>query len=261
MKKFFTEVVVLTKSYNIFDFKDWLDYHLNELKFDHCHVFDNESFVDVEKLCSSFQEKITYEKIIGWPNQYALYNRYLNNETRAEWVLTIDDDEFLWMKNFKHVNDMIYHYQQKWPDMVKLSVRWKSMFPNNPNEERKTSLMDFCKNDNEKLADLFPGGNKPVKTFVKTDSKIEFSILKQNQTHNPIVDGKPSYMCNGEKFFGNWFYGPYTDNELRLLHYQYKSKKEWEWKCLNRISASDKTTYKKFINIPEKMMLIEKNEQ
>lgn len=241
-KKYLTEVVLLTKSYNLQDFKDWLHWHLDIIGFDCAHIFDNESSVDIKSICDEYGDKVTYEKIEGWPNQYALYNRYINNESPAWWVLPIDDDEFLYMKNFTKVNKMILHYQTKWPDMCKLSIRWENKFPKNPLDSRKTkSLLEFCTISNEKWAKLFDGGNKPVKTFVKTSYNI-FYDLTTGQTHNPIIENKLSYMCNGNLLKGNWYIGPDTDTDLKLLHFQFKSKEEWIWKCRNRKRVSMKDT-------------------
>lgn len=256
-KIYFTEVVLLTKTYNLQDFKDWLHWHLDVVKFDHAHIFDNESSVDIKSVCDSYGDRVSYEKVVGWPNQYGLYNRYINERSRAWWVLPIDDDEYLWMKNFSNVNDMILHYLKKWPSMNKLSIRWKNMFPANVNEERgNRSLMEFCKNTNEEWAKLFDGGNLPIKTFVLTTRHIHYS-LETAETHNPIIEGKESYMCNGVRVKGNWFRtGPFTDNDLRLLHYQFKSKKEWIWKCnnRNRVSMKNGRLYNKCReNIWEKM--------
>lgn len=111
------------------------------------------------------------------------------------------------------------------------------MFPEDPLAERgNTSLMDFNTTENEQWANLFMGGNKPVKTFVRTTAKIDYSEQNQNQTHNPINNNQKSYMCNGERLFKNWYHGPETDNDLKILHYQYKSADEWRWKCKNRLA-------------------------
>lgn len=96
-KCYLTEVVLLTKSYNPQDFKDWMHWHLDMIGFGHCHVFDNESSVDIKSVCDSYGDKVTYELVKGWPNQYALYNRYINNESPAWWVLPIDDDKSYWL--------------------------------------------------------------------------------------------------------------------------------------------------------------------
>ena len=113
MKLYLSEIVLLTKSYNLEDFKDWMSWHLNTCHFDHIHVFDNESTVDIKSVCESYGDRVSYELIKGWPNQYALYNRYINNENKAWWCLPIDDDEFLYMKSFDNVNYMLLHYQEK----------------------------------------------------------------------------------------------------------------------------------------------------
>lgn len=240
VKKYLTEVLLLVKSRNLQDFSDWLKWHIEKIGFDHCHIFDNESSVDIKSICDKYGDKVSYEKIVGWPNQYALYNRYINNESPAWWVLPIDEDEFLYMKNFDNVNKMVLYYQSKWPDMTKLSVRWKNMFPDDPLAKRTDEhIMDFCKNSNESWAILFDGGNKPVKTFVKTTNQILYSVDKK-QTHNPITENNQSYMCNGERLVGNWYTGINTDNDLKILHFQYKSKDEWEWKCNNRSRVSMK---------------------
>ena len=240
-KKYLTEVVLLTKSYNLTDFQDWLHWHLDIVGFDHCHIFDNESLVDIKSVCDKYGDRVSYEKIVGWPDQYNLYNRYINNESPAWWVLPIDDDEYLSMNGFKNVSEMIVKYQKLWPDMNKLSIRWKNMFPNDPLAERgERSLLDFCKNTNENWAKLFDGGNKPVKTFVKTTNRVLYDV-NTNQTHNPISLNRPSYLCNGERLVGNWYNGPDTDSEVRLMHFQYKSKKEWIWKCNNRNRVSIKS--------------------
>lgn len=243
MKKYLTEVVLLTKSYNLQDFKDWLHWHLDIIGFEHCHVFDNESSVDIKSVCDAYGEKVSYELVKGWAKQYDLYNRYINNESSAWWVLPIDDDEFLWMKNFDNVNEMILHYQDKWKDMNKLSIRWLNMFPEEPLAERNNrSLMDFCTNSNETWANFFDGGNKPVKTFVRTTNRIIYSE-KTAETHNPINDNKMSYLCNGQRLKWNWYKGPSNDNDLKLLHFQYKSAKEWLWKCKNRLAVYGKKPF------------------
>jgi hypothetical protein len=238
-KKFFTEVVLLTKSYNLQDFKDWMHWHLDIIGFQRCHVFDNESSVDIKSVCDGYGDRVTYELVKGWPNQYALYNRYINNESPAWWVLPIDDDEFLWMKSFTNVNQMLLHYQRKWSDMNKLSVRWENKFPKNPNARRGTmSLMDFNPVTNEQWATLFDGGNKPVKTFVNTLQPVSYDIVT-GETHNPR-NGVASYLCNGARLNGNWYYGIQDDYELKILHYQYKSMEEWIKKCISRIDAGVK---------------------
>lgn len=129
-RQYLTEIVLLTKSYNLQDFKDWCHWHLNIIGFDHIHVFDNESSVDIKSICDTYGNKISYEKIIGWPNQYELYNRYINNESKAWWVLTIDDDEFLYVsdKYVHNINNVLLNISidKKWN---KIAIGWRNLFP------------------------------------------------------------------------------------------------------------------------------------
>lgn len=253
-----TEVVLLTKSYNLQDFKDWMKWHLEIIKFDHVHIFDNESSVDIKSVCDSYGDKASYEFIEGWPNQYALYNRYINNESPAWWVLPIDDDEFLYVsEKYKHnVNTMILTLQEKWPDMMKLSVRWRNMFPLEFTEVRTKSLIEnatgWSNEACESLHDMWRQDNRYIKTFSKMTCKYHWGIhcdrKIDNSGHNPVAIDKPfdivPYMCNGSKLsYKQASVNVYnTENDdVFLAHYQFKSNSEWKMKCTSRKSAASKT--------------------
>ena len=237
-KQYFSEAILLTKTYNINDFSDWLEYHLSDIKFHHIHVFYNESPANIKQVCDKYRDRVSYQLVKGWVNQYSLYNTYVNTTSKSWWCLPIDDDEYLWMKNFDDVNKCLLHYSRMFTDITKLSIRWKNMFPINPLSMRgNKSLRDFNTISNETWANLFVGGNKPVKTFVLNTGSVEYSEAKGNQTHNPINGGIPSYLCNGQRLVGNWYYGPNTDDDLKILHYQYKSAAEWIWKCRHRLTV------------------------
>ena len=97
MCKYFSEVMLLTKSDYPEELDCWLHWYLNILGFDHIVIFDNESPIDIQSVISKFpQDKIEYRFIPGWPNQYKLYTDYLK-ESKAQWVIPLDDDEFLYI--------------------------------------------------------------------------------------------------------------------------------------------------------------------
>lgn len=161
-KKYFSEILLLTKCRNKKDFIDWIEYHLN-IGFDNIVVIDNESEVEIKSVCEQYG--LEYHYIEGFPDQYARYNEYVNS-SKSLWVLPIDDDEYLYMRDFTNVNDMLKHFQEKFPDMNKLAIRWKNMFPKNPYLKRgDMSLMDFCTESDEDMAKLFKAGNEPVKNI------------------------------------------------------------------------------------------------
>lgn len=245
-----SEVVLLTKSYNLQDFKDWLHWHLDIIGFDCCHIFDNESWVDIKSICDSYGDRVTYELITGWPNQYTLYNKYINNKSSAWWVLPIDDDEFLYIgdKFHNNVNEMILTLQDKWPDIKKFSIGWRNMFPLEYTEKRTKSLIenatgwsDFvCK----QLYPIWRQDNRWVKTFVKTTATWYWG-MPHNGGHNPTYNctnnNVGSYLINGKKIYDDWINPPCACDDLFIAHFQYKSNIEWIMKCRERKSAANKT--------------------
>jgi hypothetical protein len=66
-KKYFSEILLLIKSTNINDFKDWLKWHLDTIHFDHIVVFDNDSTVDIKSICDK-DDRIEYHVVHDFPN-------------------------------------------------------------------------------------------------------------------------------------------------------------------------------------------------
>lgn len=254
-KKFFTEVVLLTKSYNLQDFKDWMHWHLDIIGFQRCHVFDNESSVDIKSVCDSYGDRVTYELVKGWPNQYALYNRYINNESPAWWVLPIDDDEFLYVsdKYKNNVNMFLLANSKAHPDWCKVCVGWRNMFPEKFTETRTNLHMvlnatGWC----NEASEVWQAGNRPVKTMINTVYKYDFADRDgKHRTHDPFVIpiDKPGYTINGECIVNSWQKVPTPSNaDLILYHFQFKCNSEWRYKCTKRKSAATQIDWK---NHPE----------
>lgn len=249
MKTKFTEVVLLTKSYNLQDFKDWLHWHLDIIGFDCCHIFDNESSVDIKSVCDSYGDRVTYELIKGWPNQYSLYNRYINNESPAWWVLPIDDDEFLYVGDKYHnkVNEMILTLQDKWKDMVKLSIGWRNMFPMEYTVNRTKSLIENATGwSNEVCQKIYPlwrQDNRWIKTFTKTVTNKWYWGLPYNGGHNPTIGNGSvkSRTIDGRFLTGDFIMPCCNTDDLFIAHFQYKSNDEWVMKCTKRKSAANKS--------------------
>lgn len=249
-----TEVVLLTKSYNLQDFKDWMHWHLDIIGFDCCHVFDNESSVDIKRVCDSYGDRVTYELVKGWPNQYALYNRYINNESPAWWVLPIDDDEFLYIsdKYNNSVDDLMLSVFEEHKDWNKLCVGWRNLFPKEFTEERTNEhLVLNATGWSDQASMVWQVGNLPVKTFVKTTQKYEWSDRIGHSTHDPLVNGRyaPGKTLYGIEVRNSWQVRPTPDNaDAILYHYQFRCNSEWKYKCAKRVSAGCKTFNK---NKPE----------
>lgn len=255
-KIYFTEVVLLTKSYNLQDFKDWMHWHLDIIGFDCCHIFDNESSVDIKSVCDSYGDKVSYEFIKGWPNQYILYNRYINNESPAWWVLPIDDDEFLYVSKKYDYNINKFLLGNKFikeNNVHKLCIGWRNLFPQTFVEKRTKSLIENATAWSNEACEIWQSGNCPVKTLVWAGQKYDWADRDgMHKTHNPFTLDKNenSYTLNGEIIRHSKQAKPTTGEEdLILYHYQYKSNEEWVWKCKTRKSPGSRTWQKDF---PEK---------
>lgn len=254
MKTKLTEVVLLTKSYNLQDFKDWLHWHLDIIGFDCCHIFDNESSVDIKSVCDLYGDRVTYELIKGWPNQYALYNRYINNESPAWWVLPIDDDEFLYVsdKYNNNVNEMLISVSAQHNDWNKICVGWRNLFPKEYTEERTNEhLILNATGWSDQASMIWQVGNLPVKTIVKTSQKYDWTDRIGHSTHDPLINGKyiPGKTLYGIEVKNSWQIKPTPDNaEIILYHYQFKCYKDWYYKCTKRKSAATTADWK---NHPE----------
>ena len=254
-----TEVVLLTKSYNLQDFKDWLHWHLDIVGFNHSHIFDNESSVDIKSVCDSYGDKVTYEHVKGWPNQYALYNRYINNESKAWWVLPIDDDEFLYVSDKYHnnVNEMLMTVSSQHNDWNKICVGWRNLFPKEYTEERTNEhLILNATGWSDQASMVWQAGNLPVKTFVKTTQKYEWTDRIGHSTHDPLIKGNyaPGKTLYGTEVKNSWQIKPTpNDADIILYHYQFKCYNDWYYKCSKRKSAATTTDWKNHPEVYKKL--------
>lgn len=253
-KIYFSEVVLLTKTYSLQDFEDWLFWHVNVVNFDHVMVFDNESTEDIKSVCEKYGSKVTYKLIKGWPNQYELYNKYVNEESRAWWVLTIDDDEFFYVsERFNHnVNDVLMYLYEEHPDWTKLCVGWRNLFPKKFTEQRLDKhLIVNATGWSDEASEIWQAGNKPVKTFVKTTRNYQWCRKNGLHTHDPMVNGciMHGHTINNVPVKDGWQVEPTPSNsDLIIYHYQFKCNAEWVYKCKKRKSAASKYDWK---NRPE----------
>ena len=260
-KIYLTEVVLLTKSYNLQDFKDWLHWHLDIVGFNHAHIFDNESSVDIKTVCEEYGDRVSYELIKGWPDQYNLYNRYINNESKAWWVLPIDDDEFLYVsdKYENNINTFLYtNTFIKDNNIHKLCIGWRNLFPSYFTEKRLNNniILNATGWSNEACS-IWQDGNEPVKTIVWLGQKYEWADKPGlHKTHNPFTVGKDekSFTLNGEEILRCKQQNATKGTEdLIIYHYQYKSNEEWINKCKTRKSPGSKYFKKDYPDIFKKL--------
>jgi hypothetical protein len=237
------------------DMNEWLNWHLNRCHFDNIHIIDNDSAFNLKSICEQYSGKVSYEAIHGFPRQYAIYYDYVNNRSTAEWIMPIDDDEYLELSNeFSSVEEAISYYQNIMPDMEMLSVRWKHLFPVKFKSERTGAVLDYCTREHLTLACSFHRfGDRGVKTIVHRTGKVHYQEGSEivNRGHIPLHEKAAfSYGFDGRKMIENSFgmIPQNTENEkIRLIHCRYKGYSEYLNKYIRNecVKISDKAPHPK----------------
>jgi len=250
--KYKTEAMLLTKYLNPDDLREWLDHHLNVCKFDRIHVFDNESSYDVKSICAEYGDRVTYELIEGQAYQYRLYDSYIECRSNAEWIMPLDDDEYLDIGDFDSIYDGIMYYRNKFPHMDMLAIRWKHLFPKKFKEERTGKVLDYCTEENPELAKKFMWlGDGTVKTVVRRYGKIHYEETWENPCgghvpKNSVFMG--ALLCDGRNIQGVGIPDcPYAldDERMRIIHCRYKGPSDYAEKMSTAMTVSDSVQRKK----------------
>lgn len=250
--KYKTEAILLTKYLNEKDLTEWLDHHINYCKFEHIQVFDNESNYDVKSICEKYPN-VDYELVEGKARQYKIYNDYIENHCKAKWVMPIDDDEYLTFSDeFGSIYDAISYYENKFPHMNMLAVRWKHLFPKKFHTERTGKVLEYCTEENPELAKTFMHlGDGTVKTIVKRYGKIHYEETCENPAGGHVPKNSTFYgalLSNGQSVTGcGILEAPkeLEDEKIRLIHCRYKGYTEYKEKIKDVITISDKNHHKK----------------
>jgi len=252
------ETICLTKYTNEVDMREWLEWHLNRCHFNHIHIMDNESNYDLKSLCEEYKDKVSYEFVTGIPRQFVLYDNYINNSSTADWVIPIDDDEYLEFSNeFNSVNEVLNYYENKFPNLQMLAVRWKHLFPKIFHSERIGPVLEYCTETNLTIASCFHNyGDRGIKTFVKRTGKVHYQERSEivERGHVPLHEKTTGAIgFDGTIITKNCFDkipDDITDEKIRLIHCRYKGYSDYKSKYIDNIvmKIGDKTpTPKKFI--------------
>ena len=278
MKKYFSEILLITNHNNQYTLFDWLYWHLNIIKVDHIILIDNNSSIDVKKICNLFNDKITYIKYENNISQSEIYTEYVN-KSESCWVLPIDDDEFLYVsdKYENNINNLLYDYTQKFNNVFKFSVNWVSMYSKNlykTVEEKQDylNLYDYTydinfvnNNKNNNNIEIFNYIKSIVNTTVKhfypkdsaekirVDSKtiapdnknFAYNFDQLGSVHNPITILNNTYLHSyntQDNDFNVGFFHKNSinyDGDMLLFHYKYRSLDEWLYKIHRRNRFND----------------------
>lgn len=256
-------IVLLTKTYNINDFDVWYKYH--KAMGWTVHAIDNESKETI-KSHMNLTNGDTYDKLVGWPDQWKLFSDILNENrfgfSEGELVAFIDDDEYIWFyqdywkkyeemnpkfasKTYKSLDAYVDECLAKFPDENILLMPQILMSTPCIHDSRglQTNLIDFAtyrRND----------ASAQGKCIIKYTASLAYDFkycYTDEQGHIPFVvsayasgfgDHAIRHSVVNGCAISNTTYGAVDPNAcLRLYHYHIKTRQDWEMK-FNRGSAA-----------------------
>lgn len=193
------------------------------LGFSHIHVFDNGTGFDLESACNKYGDSVSYEKVDGHVCQYVLYDKYIK-ECSAEYVMPIDDDEYLSLGPFKSIGELMEHFGR--PDCF--GFRWKYMFPKRFDMVRDVPVLKYC-TENNKVAAGFFFGDSMIKCIVKRSEFVRYMTSDESIRRNHIPVTKQdagALLWNGQRTTVQ-IVRSLNDEPIRLLHCPYKGYDEF----------------------------------
>lgn len=248
--------VLLTKCYDLYDFKYWWEYHHKKFPYAKFFVFDNDSIVNIADLVP----KDRYFRICGFPAQKQLYADIMMGKfgrlfDEDDTVCFIDDDEYLYLNDPNsdgHPLDLLKvianGYMNGYDTLVlpHINISTREL-----QEDRDTSIPlpyshTYRRNDE----------SATVKCFVRyhTGWKYDWRYQKgvDEACHVPFVNDarkaavftcwwdKQNFRTTGLYFpIGNTSFASIDFNSnIRLYHYHLKSRWDWDQKIKRGSCAS-----------------------
>ena len=224
-------IICLTKSYNKLDFEYWYRYYKSYNTI--IHIINNDSSVDIKPIITG--EKDTYEEIHGWPDQWHLFDKILNdnvyNFKEGDSIIFADDDEYFWFEHGWYTD--IYNEFNLTPLNV-ICVPQIYMSSRHLEEQRSEPYV-MC---NYYRRNDFSSQGKSIIYYSK-DHKYSFSRPTKEKGHIPMVkySGSKDWLrmakVVGSDVTKDSTYGITAHNaSIRLYHYHLKSMDDWEkkWK-------------------------------
>ena len=146
--KYFSEILLITNTKDLYNIIDFFVYHLYILKFDHIIVVDNGAADGFKDVCKMFGNKISYNYDVDSHEQVYLLNKYLKT-SEAHWTVYIDDDEYIVLKQHDNINtflkDTIINLDKQY---YKFSINFvhffgKDVILDNKNNESYLTLFNY----------------------------------------------------------------------------------------------------------------------
>lgn len=245
-KKITSAIFLITKAYLLDDINTFINHYLNYCGFDAIYITDQESICGrLDSLISHPQVFISYcsdndKNKCQW-FQSTKYSEFINNYGKNyDFVLHIDDDEFLWINKNKYNNIKNFLYLLKQNKIPQFLFPWRMISYESKNrpQDRTIPLIKDC---------FFRYNDINEKSNIAFKSILNMKLIndintKNNQTH--FISNQKNYYTFND-FIENSFTIPFQKYELFdfiLYHYRYKSYNEYKNNlCRKAISNTNYT--------------------
>lgn len=135
---------------------EWINHHRN-IGVDKFIIYDNESEIPIKDVLFQYSEQLIINEIIGVNMQINAYNQCINNyKNDFDWIIFIDDDEFIVSENIKDFLNKNSNYQN-------IELNWKIFGSSGYKTKPENGLL---KSFTKRLPDGNPMHNQ-VKQMVK----------------------------------------------------------------------------------------------
>ena len=247
-KKYFSEIVLLTRSYYPEELQCWIQWHLDILHFDHIVVFDNESPIDIPSIIRPYRDKIEYHYIQGWPNQHRIYTEY-SKESQSQWMIALDDDEYLYLSSM--YNHSVQTFLEYFADKYKKNMiypLWLNMLSKDKLVHRASLYINshtfFSYRAYWNISRHYSNGNMLGKCFINTDYEYDYidSVTPCHHIPRCLNGDDEAVVPDGTFTKSDRVYRPGYIPDCFIAHYQFKTKEDWIRKCNNQLVSTDKST-------------------
>ena len=270
--------VLLTKAYDEPDIRYWLQYHHRRFERARFTIIDNDSIVDVKKICDEELDKYNYIRKNGFPNQKKLYGDLLNGAygklfEENEAVAFFDDDEYFYLRDPNDDKNEL-DYEKVLDKAFRISELDYNMYPHPFAKTEFDTLVipHLNMSTHDVLVDRNPScplalthtehrndAVSTVKCIVRYSTLDEYDWKVQpgidEAAHVPFVNGERraamftawvDRVTNGHPLkvltfpIGNTSFGTIDhQSNVRLYHYHIKSRWDWDQK-IKRGSCSSR---------------------
>jgi hypothetical protein len=184
--------------------EEWIEFHIKN-GVQHFYLYDNESTDETRSILASYGEDLI--TVTDWPSIYgnggqtlALAHCIGLFRDVAEWMLHIDIDEFLFIKNKKS----LFEFLQENKDISALLIPWRCFGPSGHQLQPQGGVLE----NYIQMADLSKAPDKLFYELTRTKSLFKAHQVWDVRVHGCITIGKSVD----------------DDKDLLLNHYITKSK-------------------------------------